>query len=224
MGWLDDRRNPRSQVIALSGDGTDELRRPLAPEAPFTDGAALRETLVLRWSRDAASARYRDRALAAFFPYQRGVEALSRGDAAGVSWIELSAGLAPDALWVIPSASYILGVNGYRAVARRDWPAAERSYRAGAALEPGKAEPMTNLGVTLERVGRTGEAESAFREAARREPGASRPWAALGARLWADKRWADAAESFAAAAARDPADSLSAQWAARARLRAAAGK
>lgn len=200
------------------------LRWPLAPGGRFADGPALRETLALRWSRDAAAARYRDRALAAFFPYQRGLEALGRGDPSGVSWIELSAQIAPDGLWVVPSASYVLGVEGFRAVERRDWAGAERAYRAGAALEPGKAEPMTNLGVALERAGRAAEAEAAFREAVRREPRSPRPWAALGARLWAEKRWADAADAFASAAALDPADARSASWAAQARFRAAGKK
>lgn len=197
------------------------LRRPLPPKAPFPDGPALRETTVVRWSREAAAARYRDRALAAFMPYQRGVEALARGDAqAGVRWIELSASLAPDALWVVPTAAYTLGVAGFRAVERRDWPAAESAYRAGAALEPDKAEPLSNLGVALERAGRTREAEAAFREAIRREPRYARAWSALGARLWADSRWADAADAFSSAAELDPADGRSAAWAAQARFRA----
>ena len=201
------------------------LRRPLSAGTPFADGPALRETLILRWSRSAASARYRDRALAAFFPYQRGLEALARGDwDAGVSWIEVSAQIAPDALWVVAAASHVLGVNGFRAVERRDWAAAEKSYHAGAALEPEKAEPMTNLGVALERAGKTVAAEAAFREAIRREPRASRSWAALGSRLWADRRWPDAADAFASAAALDPNDSRFASWAAQARFRAKAKK
>ncbi|MDD5305090.1 MAG: hypothetical protein PHS14_18480, partial [Elusimicrobia bacterium] len=194
------------------------IRRPLPPKAAFPEGPALRETLALRRVRGGG---YRDRALAAFIPYQRGIEALGRGDSvAGVSWIELACAVAPDALWVVPSASYVLGVNGFRAVERRDWAAAERSYRAGAALEPAKAEPVVNLGVALERAGRTSEAEAAFRDAIRREPRAARPWAALGARLWADQRWADAADAFASAAALDPADARSASWSAQARFRA----
>lgn len=200
------------------------LRRPLKAKEVFVHGPALRETLILRWSRDAAAARYRDRALAAFYPYQRGVEALARGDTAGVSWIESAAHIAPDALWIVPSASYLLGVNGFRAVERRDWAAAEISYRAGASLEPLKAEPMMNLGVTLERAGKNAEAEAAYREAVRREPRSPRPWAALGARLWAAERWADAAEAFDSAAALDSADARSASWAAQARFRATGKK
>ncbi len=193
------------------------LRRPLAPKAAFADGAALRETLAIRWTREAAAARYRDRALAAFVPYQRGLEASERGDGAAVPWLELSAEVAPDALWVTPSASYALGVAGWRAMERRDWEQARRAYAAGAALEPEKAEPVSNLGVALERAGKDAEAEAAYREAVRREPRSARPWAALGARLWAAKRWADSADAFASAAALDPADARSAAWSAKAR-------
>ena len=153
-------------------------------------------------------------------PYQRGVEALSRGDAeTGVRWIESAAALAPDALWVAPSAAYTLGVAGFRAVERRDWPVAESAYRAGAALEPTKAEPLANLGVALERAGKAKEAEAAFREAIRREPRSARPWSALGALLWAQSRWADAADAFSSAAELDP-GGRDASWAAQARFRA----
>lgn len=201
------------------------LRRPLAPKAGFPEGRALSETTAVRWTRAAAAARYRDRALAAFMPYQRGVEALSRGETSeGVSWLESAIALAPDALWVAPTAAYALGMAGYRAVERKDWRGAERAYLAGAALEPAKAEPMANLGVALERAGRNAEAEAAFREAVRREPGSPRGWAALGARLWADARWADAADAFSSAAALEPAGGSSAEWAARARARATASR
>lgn len=195
-------------------------RRPLPPKTAFAAGAALRETMAVRWTRAAAAARYRDRALAAFIPFSRGVEALSRGDGeAGTRWLEVEADLAPDALWTIPAASYALGVTGFEAVARKDWKAAERAYRAGASIEPGKAEPMTNLGVALERAGRLEEAEAAFREAARREPRVPGPWSALGARLWAAGRWADAAGAFDSAAALG--DPRAPGFAAEARRRAA---
>ncbi|MCR4295350.1 MAG: DUF2723 domain-containing protein, partial [Elusimicrobia bacterium] len=201
------------------------LRRPLPPKAAFREGRALSETTAVRWTCAAAAARYRDRALAAFMPYQRGVEAFSRGETAlGVSWVESAIAVAPDALWVAPTASYALGLAGYRAVERRDWDGAERAYRAGAALEPAKAEPMTNLGVALERAGKNAEAEAAFREAVRREPRSPRAWSTLGTRLWADERWADAADAFGSAAALEPAGGRSAEWAARARARAKAAR
>jgi tetratricopeptide (TPR) repeat protein len=196
------------------------LRRPTPPKALFVQGPALRETLAVRWSR-AAGARYRDRALAAFIPYQRGVEALDRDDVpSGASWLESASLTAPDALWVAPSASYLLGVKGFRAVERKNYPAAIRLYTAAANLEPDKAEPMSNLGVALERSGQPAEAERAFREAIRREPRSARAWSSLGARLWADKKWTDSADSFSSAAAIDPNDKAAANFAAQARFRA----
>ncbi|MDP3541092.1 MAG: DUF2723 domain-containing protein [Elusimicrobiota bacterium] len=199
------------------------LRRPLASKADLPASLALDETTAVRWTPAAAEARYRDRALAAFMPYQRGVAAFSRGETVeGVSWIESAAALAPDALWVVPTASYALGMAGYGAVERKDWHGAERAYRAGAALEPAKAQPMVNLGVALERAGRGAEAETAFREAIRREPASAPAWAALGSRLWAEERWADAADAFDSAAALEPAGGRSAAWAGQARARARA--
>jgi small glutamine-rich tetratricopeptide repeat-containing protein alpha len=127
---------------------------------------------------------------------------------------------APDALWIAPSASYLLGVKGFRAVERKNYPAAIRLYTAAANLEPDKAEPMSNLGVALERSGQPAEAERAFREAIRREPRSARAWSSLGARLWADKKWTDSADSFSAAAAIDPNDKAAANFAAQARFRA----
>ena len=195
------------------------LRRPLTPKETFAYGPALRETMAVRFTRAAAAARYRDRALAAFIPYSLGVEALSRGASEeAVFWLENSAELAPDALWVTPSASYALGVAGFKAVERKDWASAIRYYTANAVLEPSKAEPMANLGVAYERAGKNAEAESSFREAIRREPKATRAWSALGARLWSEKKWASAAEAFATAAGLG--DASAANWAAQARYKA----
>jgi len=197
------------------------LRRPLPPNTPFAGGRALRETLAVRWSRSAAGARYRDRALAAFIPYQQGADAFARRDmAAGVSWIESAAAVAPDAMWLVPSASYLLGVKGFQAFEKKDWPSALRVYAASATLQPEKAEPMMNLGVALERSGQTAEAERAFREAIRREPRSSKAWSALGSRLWAEKSWSEAANSFSTAAELDPSDRSAANFAAQARFRA----
>ncbi len=126
------------------------LRRPLRPGALFPEGAALRETLALPRAPSAA-ARYRDRALLAFVYFQRGVEALSRRDAgAGASWLQIAAGTGGDALWAAPAISYALAVSGYEATARRDWPAAERVYRAQLELDAARAEPAMNLGVVLQ--------------------------------------------------------------------------
>ncbi|OGR48120.1 MAG: hypothetical protein A2X40_02395 [Elusimicrobia bacterium GWC2_65_9] len=197
------------------------LRRPARPGAGREDDA-LGETLPSPRAPE-ASRRHRDRGLAAFFPFQRGVRFLARGDVeTGVSWLELCADAGQDALWVSPAVSYALGVAGYHAMSRRDFASAQRAYHSWAGIEPAKAEPLANLGIALERSGRAREAEAALREAVRREPRSARAWSALGARLWADARWSESADAFASAAALDPAGAADAQWASRARARARA--
>lgn len=201
------------------------LRRPLPKNTAFAEGPALGQTTIVRVSREFAAARYRDRALAAFIPYQKGVGAIQRGDSlSGIAWLGVANELAPDALWIKPTESYLLGMTGFRAVERRDWPAAEAAYRADAALRADKAEPLTNLGVVLERAGRFAAAEKTFHEAIDREPRDPRAWAALGARLWADKRWSEAASAFDSAAALEGPGGASAAWAGKARYRAAEKK
>ncbi|UPT72606.1 MAG: tetratricopeptide repeat protein [Elusimicrobiota bacterium] len=195
---LNDRLLPEAVLVPAG-----LLRRPaFAGAKGFDHRAALDEVTAVRRSRAGEALRHRDRALAAFIPYQRGVAALSRGDAAaGASWLGAAAEAAPDAAWTVPAAAFALGVAGYEAVARKDYAAAEAVYREGAALEPAKAEPLVNLGVTLEKAGRFKEAEEAFRAAARREPRWAPAWSSLGALLWARSRWADAADAFDSAAA-----------------------
>ncbi|MFI5347263.1 MAG: tetratricopeptide repeat protein, partial [Elusimicrobiota bacterium] len=196
------------------------LRRPLRSEAPFPEGDALRETLALPRA-PSADLRYRDRALLAFAFFSRGVEALSRRDAeAGVRWLELTARAGGEALWVTGAVSYALAMTGYEANARKDWPAAERAYRAQSELDPGRAEGPLNLGVVLQSEGRFDEAESALREAVRREPRSPRPWETLGSLLWARERWSDCSAAYASAAALPSAAPADEAWSRRAGARA----
>lgn len=189
------------------------VRRPAA-EA-FPEAVALDETLAVR---QGAPRAYRDRALAAFIPYSRGVAALDRGRpdvAAG--WLELAADSAPDALWVPPAVSHALGTAGFRAMEAKDLALAERAYRSWAALDVASAEAVANLGVALERAGRPDDAEAAYREAMRRAPSSARPWASLGALEWSRGRYVESAAAFDAAAAREPGQPAHAGWAAAAR-------
>lgn len=91
------------------------LRRPLEPGAPFPEAEGLDATLAVRLE-GARERGYRDRALAAFIPYSRGLAALERGalDEA-VSWLESARELGPDALWLPPSASYALSLTAWKA-------------------------------------------------------------------------------------------------------------
>ncbi|MDX6770025.1 MAG: DUF2723 domain-containing protein [Elusimicrobiota bacterium] len=190
------------------------VRRP----APFPEAAALDETLAVR---PGASGAYRDRALAAFVPFSRGVAALDRDRAdEAVSWLALVGETAPEALWVPPAVSYALGVAGWRALKAGDHALAERAYRAAAALDAGSAEACTNLGALLDQTGRRDEAEAWYREGARRDPRSARPWAALGALEWARGRYDRAAEAFSAAARLEPGQPAHAGWADAARRKA----
>ncbi|HXS99750.1 MAG TPA: DUF2723 domain-containing protein [Elusimicrobiota bacterium] len=196
------------------------LRRPVKPGSTVAEASALRATLNLPRA-PTASRRYRDRALLAFVYYSRGVDALARRDVtAGASWLELAARTGADALWAAPAISYALAVSGYEATARRDWPAAERVYRAQLALDPGRADPALNLGVVLQDERRLPEADTAVREALRREPRLARAWETLGAVLWSEGRWSDCAEAYASAAALPGADPADAEWSRRAGARA----
>lgn len=198
------------------------LRRPVKPGAPVAQAPALRETLALPRA-PSASLRYRDRALLAFAFFSRGVDALAAGRLAdGAAWLGVAAAAGPDALWAAPAISYALAVSGYEATARRDWAGAELLYRAQLALDPVRADPAINLGVTLQNERRLPEAGAALREALRREPRLPRAWETLGAILWAAGRWSDCAEAYASAAALPGANPADAEWSRRAGAKAGA--
>ncbi|MDE2511850.1 MAG: hypothetical protein KGL74_12070, partial [Elusimicrobia bacterium] len=195
------------------------MRWPVRPGAVFALAAALDATMPMPRAPSAAR-RYRDRALLAFYGYQRGEEALADGDDRdGVSWLLTAADAGGDALWAAPAISYALSVAGYEAMRRGDFSSAERSYRAQAEVEPARAEPLCDVGVALQRAGRRKEAETSFREAVKREPRSPRPWETLGALLWAESRWPEAADAYASAAAL-PGGENDAAWAAKARSKA----
>ena len=195
------------------------LRRPVRPGAMFGEAAALDETLALPRA-PTASRRYRDRALLAFYHYQRAESSHRRGDhGAALRWLSVAAASGGDALWVAPTISYALSVLGYEATTRRDWSGAADAYRAQAAVDPARAEPLSDLGVVLERGGRPAEAESAMRSALARDPRAARAWETLGALLWSQSRWSECADAYASASAL-PGGEADAAWAARARAKA----
>lgn len=189
------------------------LRRPLRPGAPFPEAAALDAATAVRLE-PGSLAGYRDRALAAFIPYSRGVSALARGRVSeSVGWLDAAAALAPDALWVPSAVGYGLGVAGYRAMGAKDHAAAESAYRSWLAVAPGSAEASVNLGAVLERLGRPDEAEAAYRRALSWAPAEPRPWAALGALEWSRGRWKESAAAFDEAARREPGQPSHRGWA-----------
>lgn len=222
--WADEGRLWYSTLNARLLPGWDLrpaglLRYPVRSGAAFAEGAALDAALATARA-PAADRRYRDRALLAFYPYQRGWAALARGDVRdGIAWLETAAAAGGDALWAAPAISYALSVTGYEATSRRDWGAAERAYRALADVDRARPGPLSDLGVALQKAGRPRDAEAAMREALRRDPRSVRAWEVLGALLWGEARWPECADAYASAAAL-PGGAADAAWAAKARARA----
>ena len=193
------------------------LRRPSRSAAPDLWAA-----YPWRFDERLLRARYRDRALAAFYPAQRALARGARGDYASARGdLELALAWAPDALWVPSTVAYEAGVLGYEATQARRWADAEALYGVWAKAAPGMGEPRLNLGVVAERTGRTAAAEARYRQAIALEPDSSRARYSLGALLWAQKRWAESAEQLEAAHRLSPDEPSYARFAALARSRAA---
>ena len=118
--------------------------------------------LARRTSGALLAARYRDRALAAFPLFMRG---LADGELS--RWEELerdfraAALTAPDALWLKDNLNVYLDRYAFRLAQARDWASAEGLYRLSLELYPARAEAWSNLGVSLEKQGRLEEAENA---------------------------------------------------------------
>ncbi len=171
-----------------------------------------------RWNDETLAWHYRDRALVALYPILRGAESAARGRGEeGLSWIHEARLMAPDALWLAPNASFILGILGYKSSQAGRWDLAERALILAQKLRPEDLDSAVNLGVVYEKTGRAADAETIYRHAATVAPDASRPYFNLGALYWSQKRWADAAAAFDAALARSPGDRALANWASRAR-------
>lgn len=198
------------------------LRRPYPP--------ALREPVPDLWavyperfSPGLLREHYRDRALAALYPFQRAAADAEAGDLeSAYARLALAWEMAPDAQWTAPDVGYQAGMLGFRAVAQKRWPLAERLYRLWAACEPEKAEPLLDLGVVKEKTGDVAGAETLYLRALSIEPDSPRPRYNLGALYWARGQWRQAAEELARAHELAPADASIARFAAEARRRAEA--
>ncbi len=64
--------------------------------------------------------------------------------------------------------------QGYAAIQREDWAAAEQAFRRAHALEPDAAAPLLDLGIALTELGRTDEALEALARALRLAPAHTR--------------------------------------------------
>jgi tetratricopeptide (TPR) repeat protein len=186
------------------------------------EGQDLWELYPTRWTRTLLRAHYRDRALVAVYPVMRAADLQSRGQTAEAVEILRQAWLmAGDALWLKGTEGYMLGLAGYTASARKDWPLALKSLSFAHQIEPDRTEILLNLGVVYEKSGQEEQAERIYREAAAQDPQASQPYFNLGAMYWAKSRWREAAEAFETGLLRRPGDQSLARWAAAARRKAA---
>lgn len=195
------------------------LRRPARPGAPATPDMS--PFVYERFEESRLEERYRDRALAAFYPYQRAV-AKGRGADFDGAYAELARvwALAPDALWTAPNVGYQAGMLGWKAAQAKDWARAGRFFALWRECEPAKSEPVVNLGVVAEKTGRLDEARALYARAAVLDPRSPLPPYHAGSLEWAAGRWAAAAEHMEAASRLKPGDAAMARYAAEARRRA----
>ena len=94
--------------------------------------------------------------------------------------------------------------EGLNRLSAGDGAGAEASFRAALDVDGGFAEARANLGLALDRQGRSDEAETIYREALRLDPGQARTYANLGVLLAARKRFADAESAYQQAVLLDP--------------------
>jgi tetratricopeptide (TPR) repeat protein len=195
------------------------IRRPLLPTDRFIEAEAYGQTMVLP-RYPSALENYRDRGLLAFIHYQRGLASFARDDlASGLGWMELSADIGHDVLWVPSTISYVLRMQGYRATLRQHWSSAESIYRALIRVGTTKADSLADLGVVLQRQARFKEAENSMREALSIDSHNIHAWQALGALLWAMSRWQECAQAYDSAASLAADGTHDAAWALKARQR-----
>ena len=200
------------------------LRRPYPP--------ALREPVPDLWAvyprrfvPALLRAHYRDRSLAAFYPFMRAEAEAQAGRLDAAYALLLDAwNTAPDAQWTAPDVGYEAGVLGFQAVQEKKPALGERFFRLWADCAPAQAEPLLDLGVIAEGRGDVDGAERLYLHALALEPGSPRPRYNLGALYWKKGRWTEAAEALAQAHERAPADAAIARFAAEARRRAEAAR
>lgn len=196
------------------------LRRPYPPSLtePVPDLWAVYPT---RFSPELLRAHYRDRALAAVYPFQRAAADAQSGDLdAAYAHLAQAWALAPDASWTAPDIGYQAGMLGYRAVAKRRWFLARALYELWADCDPAAAEPLLDLGVVFEKTHDDAGAERLYLKAQALEPASPRPSYSLGALYWRQGRWADAADALGRAHQLSPSDARIAAFAAEAARRA----
>jgi hypothetical protein len=141
---------------------------------------------------------YRVRALAAFFPYMNGLATWN------LSYFNYAARLGYDVDWLKSNLNHTFSNAAYEALIGKKLARAEELYRAWLVLEPDSMAANSNLGVTLEQMGRREAARTQYEHTANRYPDAVDPVYNLGVMSWNDNDWRGAAAYFQETLRRDP--------------------
>lgn len=180
--------------VALIPEGLVRRAIPEGGKAPRADPW---EVYARRWDEDRLRRHYRDRALAAFYPFMRAVADAreGRGEDA-LRRLRQAMALAPDALWLPGAASHEADLLAYDALQAKDLTLAESGYRAALRWEPRDAGRVLNLGAVLQRQGRLDAAQDEFERAVALDPRSALAWHNLGSLHWERRRWGEAAGAF----------------------------
>jgi len=165
---------------------------------------------------------YRTRALAAFFPYMRGLSLLDRSPEAGLQALRRAAVDASDVSWLKSNLSQTYAETGSAWLLSNRFDLARRTYQDWIDFDGGSEAALNNLGVVSEREGKPEEATRWYHTAAERFPAAADPVFNLAVMDWKRKDWPGASAGFAEVLRRRPAHPTAAGYLAEARRRAAA--
>jgi len=194
-------------------------------------GRALWDLYPLRVLPALGRAHYRYRALVPVYAVMRAASDRLQGRLLeSLSRLEGALSSGEGVLWVPGAVSRESQWVGFEASGAGDWRTAERAYALAAKTSAREPGVWLNLGVSLEKLGRSAEAEAAHRRglAVARESGpdaardAAQAFYNLGSLYWAAKDWRRASEMFSEAARLSPGDAKTASLAREAARRAEA--
>lgn len=163
---------------------------------------------------------FRTRALAAFFPYMRGMQRLAAAPEDAFGYFRRAAligGLAP---WLLANLEHVYETAGHRWLVEEKWPLARRAYLEWVDYNGGAEAAFNNLGVVCERMGRLEEAAKWYRVSAERYPDGADSVYNLAVLAWNGGDWKAAAGHFEEALRRRPDHPSAGRFLAQARERA----
>jgi tetratricopeptide (TPR) repeat protein len=171
--------------------GTRLRQRGFLYEAGALNDSGIDWPLIcLRFLYPLEPSDYRTRALACFFPYMMGRQALDSGNLAdGLDWYRRAAVVGTDVDWVRENMGYDLARLGYEHLSAGHMGEAEHVYLAWILIDPNSAQAQCNLGVVYERQNRLEEAIAQYERAARQFPTLTDPVFNLAVLAWHRSDW-----------------------------------